>query len=298
MLILIQLFVRWFLIGPIYEMNQVSFALSLTDFLLLVLATVFIAAGGYCLNDIFDVDTDHINKPSKVLVGNKLSEKLAWNLYWALSTGGLLLGFWLSLRIGAFNTFFIFIFSVAGLWFYSTSFKYKLLVGNLLISLLAALSLALPWLMEFLARLPLPDIFVEGLRSYPLIHSFVGLYSGFAFMVTLIREIIKDAEDITGDQAFGARTVPIVFGFGKTKIILLGLVGIVVLALMYLSYRAFEEDFINLFLYVLLLCVFGLFIIQNIWTAKRKKDFSALSLYLKVFMAAGIFSMQLLYLEF
>ena len=117
-------------------------------------------------------------------------------------------------------------------------------------------------------------------------------------MVTLIREIVKDAEDITGDQAFGARTAPIVFGFEKTKIILLGLVGIVVLALMYLSYRAFEEDFINLFLYVLLLCAFGLFIMQNIWMASHKKEFSALSLYLKVFMAAGFFSMQLLYLEF
>jgi 4-hydroxybenzoate polyprenyltransferase len=298
MLILIQLFVRWFLIGPIYEMNQVSFALSLTDFLLLILATVFIAAGGYCLNDIFDVDTDRINKPSKVLIGNPISEKLAWKLYWALSMGGLLLGLWLSLRVGVFNTFFIFIFSVAGLWFYSTSFKYKLLVGNFLISFLAAVSLALPWLMEFLARLPLPDIFVEGLRAYPLIHSFVGLYTGFAFMVTLVREIVKDAEDITGDQAFGARTVPTVFGFEKTKIILLGLVGIVVLALMYLSYRAFEEDFINLFLYVLLLCAFGLFIMQNIWMASHKKEFSALSLYLKVFMAAGVFSMQLLYLEF
>lgn len=298
MLILIQLFVRWFLIGPIYEMNQVSFALSLTDFLLVVLATVFIAAGGYCYNDICDEYIDRINRPSRIIIENKIHIKSAWKLYWILSLSGLLIGLYISLRIEQFNAFLMFVFSVGGLWFYSPRFKYKLFIGNVLIAFLAALSLALPWLMEYLARFPHPSLFVEGLRAYPLIHSFVGLYSGFAFMVTLIREIVKDAEDITGDQAFGARTVPVVFGFEKTKIILLGLVGIVVLALMYLSYRAFEEDFINLFLYVLLLCAFGLFIMQNIWTAKRKKDFSALSLYLKVFMAAGVFSMQLLYLEF
>ena len=251
--------------------------LSKLGFSLLVLSTLLIAAAGYIINDISDVSIDEVNKPGNNLIGKQFSEQFARKIFYVFSITGILIGFWLALIIGKPVMGFINLFSAGSLWLYSTSFKKRLFIGNIVIALLSSLALIIVGLYE-------PSIYANI--------EFILYYSAFAFIVTLIREIIKDMEDIDGDELAQCKTIPIIFGIKTTKAIVNSLILITTAGIVFVLLKYFFLNKVVNFTYLV-----GMFIIPFsalswlVSTAGEKKDYHYASMFTKGIMVYGILSM-------
>ena len=241
-----------------------------TDWHLFILSasTVAIAAGGYIINDYYDVKIDLINKPQRVVIGQGISRRYALLMHSLLSIAGTGLGFLLKWEIGVTNFISAFL-----LWWYSNSLKRQPFVGNLSIAFLTALA-----------------IFVIPFQ-YPqanIIH--ILIYGMFAFFATLLREIIKDIEDLKGDNTFGCRTLPIVWGLRRTKNVIYLLSGAFVLLVLtiHLTVEPLPVRYFTVFLFAPLA-----WLVIALVKADTKRDFSRLSIVCKVIMLLGVFSMAL-----
>ncbi len=187
---------------------------DLTRFILLTVASLFIAAAGYVINDYFDINIDEVNKPQKMVVDKVIHRRWAIAWHFMLSTTGILLTVIALPFLQQWYLIMANVLCVALLWFYSTNFKKGLLTGNIVISLLTAWTI----LIIFFSKFNLNDAFGTGNSSHPKFFRVAALYAGFAFIISLIREAIKDMEDLPGDQKHGCRTMPIVWGINATKV--------------------------------------------------------------------------------
>src|SRR5665647_304452 len=202
---LTQMLFRFFILHYVYSNGSDGsehIQLPLNLFYLLVIASICIAAAGYIINDYFDVNIDQVNKSSKVIIGAYIKRRYAILFHALLSITGLLLSMYIGYKIqNIYIPVFNFI-SIVVLWFYSTTFKKKLLIGNILISLLTAWVILVLTVAEYRFRISPHDIVWQRLLKV----SFV--YAGFAFIISLIREVIKDMEDIEGDLKYKCKTMP------------------------------------------------------------------------------------------
>lgn len=240
-------------------------AISVKDFSLLMLSvsTVAIAAGGYVINDYYDVKIDLINKPQRVVIGRTIPRRYALLFHSLLSLTGVAIGFLLNWRIGVINLCSSFL-----LWWYSNNLKRQPLVGNLSVSVLTGLSIA-----------------IVGVLFQ--ITTVLVIYSIFALSMTLVREVIKDMEDLKGDNTFGCKTLPIVWGVRKTKTF----VHILVVAFV-ASVVAIRFTYLHFPLYYLLfLLVPMVYLTVRLARADTVRDFYMLSQFCKAIMLLGILSM-------
>jgi 4-hydroxybenzoate polyprenyltransferase len=240
---------------------------TILDWRLFILSssTVAIAAAGYIINDYYDVKIDLVNKPERVVVGKSITRRYAILLHSVLSFLGVVLGLILSWKIALVN----FACSIA-LWWYSNSLKRQPFIGNFVVALLTGISI---WLVDSL---------------YKTGHLLIVTYASFAFLMTLIREIIKDMEDLKGDNTFGCQTLPIVWGMRKTKnfiYLLLAVFAVTVIGLNF-YFRNLPVSYFFLFLFVPLL-----WFVARLARADTKKDFAWLSSFCKLILLMGIFSM-------
>ena len=269
-------------------LNQADILQALSDwkYFLLIIATLSIAAGGYIINDIYDVDVDTINKPNKVYIGTHISEKNAYNLYFALNVIGVGLGFYLSRTVNKPAIAAVFVICSALLYVYSNGLKQIPLVGNLVIAALAALSILVVGLFNIY-----PFIFDFNRNEMFSILSVIIDYAILAFLLHFAREIIKTIEDIEGDKAFEITTVASYFGILVSKIItsatLLGFIG-------YASYFIYNNIMHMPYVigyFVILMMLPTLFVIFKTIIAKEKADFSFISKLIKIIMLTTIFSL-------
>lgn len=242
-----------------------SAALFDAKLLLLSLSTVLIAAAGYIINDYYDVKIDLINKPERVVIGKTIARRFAILFHTALSFSGVVIGFLISWKIGIINFLSAFL-----LWLYSNYLKRQPFVGNLTVALLTGLSIEL----------------INVL--FEVNNQLVTIYALFAFFMTLIREIIKDMEDLKGDNSFGCKTLPIIWGIRKTKLLVYFLMSIFILAVVTLN-RLYVGLPMNYFL-ILLFLPMGL-LLARLLRADTIKDFDVLSQLCKVIMLLGILTM-------
>jgi len=273
----------------LFEPFEATITLNLFGFSLLVLAVVSIAASGYVINDIFDVPADIENKPQRTLINTSISEKVAYRLFFILNILGVGLGFYLSNLIGhpGFSGFFIF--GSAILYIYNSQLQQTVLIGNILVSLIVGLVPIGVGLYDLL-----PAITPQNQQTQWAIFSVLIDYSIFAFLVNLLREIVKDQEDIDGDYNAGYKTLPIVLGKKRTNKLLF-IIGLLPVA--YLVHYTYQSLFENIWavVYALLLLVAPLlFFLINIWTAEKKSEFTKLSLILKLVLFFGLISIAFL----
>lgn len=257
---LAQYFVARYLIAP-----ESVFDVRLFE---LTFSTMLIAGAGYVINDYYDVKIDLINKPERVIIGKSIPRRYALLFHTVLSLTGIAMGFWLSWRIGLINLFSTFM-----LWLYSNALKRLPFIGNFTVALLTGIS-----------------VFVVNVLFPPLL-ILTGIYSGFAFFMTLVREIIKDLEDLKGDDTFGCKTLPIVWGIRKTKFFtyfLLILFAAVVFGV-HQWVSPLPMMFFAWFLFLPAMVLFAWLI-----RADTRKDFYQLSQFCKIIMVAGILSMAFL----
>ena len=281
MIALMQCIIRY----GFLKLQKVELALADWQFALLVLSTVFIAAGGYIINDIMDQETDSINRPNKVIVGQSISESMAYNLYFGFTIAGALIGFYLSNLIYRDNFFGIFIITSLLLYIYATSFKQIAVIGNILVSLALALSVIIVGLFDIIPATDQVNRFQMMLWLELLFD-----YAVFAFLLNFIREIIKDLEDIKGDYNQGMRTLPIVLGVSRTaKVVAVITVIATVILLWYINNHLMNSGLYIATIYALVFLISPLiFAVVKVWTATTQKEFHLLSNVIKVVIFFGI----------
>lgn len=239
-IVFVQFLMSQSVIAPILEMHKLSPMTPTWVLCGIVLATVLVAAGGYVINDYFDMKIDRINRPEKVVVGTEITQKTAMIFYQILTGLGALIGFATAIYLKNFTLAFIFVVVPGMLWFYSSTYKRQLLIGNLIVALSVGLVPLLPLIVETSL---LTNYYGDLIKETPiiaLIYKWICGFSLFAFAWTIIREIIKDAEDRVGDAEMECRTVPIVCGEKWTKIVVISLIIIILAVLTWLVFAVIK----------------------------------------------------------
>lgn len=228
---------------------------------LIISSILFITAGGYIINDYFDIEIDKINKPSKKTIGHFITKKEVLFLYFLMNLIGLSIIIKVSILL-----FFIFSGVIFLLWLYSYRLKKEALIGNIIVAILASIPLIIIHLYYFSAS------------NYLIVYAF------FAFGITLIREIVKDIEDIEGDQSENCKTLPIRIGVPKTIRILNSISIVYFISIFYLFNQILKIDYLLIALFSIAFLVF--LVVLN--GAKRGPNYHLISNILKLIMLLGI----------
>ena len=276
------------------KLQNITLALSDWQYGLLILATITIAAGGYIINSVFDVETDTVNTPEKVIIGKTISETKAYNLYAVFTIIGVGIGFYLSNAINKPSFASLFIIIAITLYFYTTSLKQSLLIGNIIVALLLSISIIIIGIFDLY-----PVTYIENRSVMGLLFKILLDYAIFAFIINFIREIVKDLEDINGDSQQEMNTLPIVLGINKTTKLVFGLSFIPIICLLrYINTYVFANNLMISTLFGLVFIVAPLiYFTTKIWSAKTKNDFHHLSSILKWILFFGIVSIAIISLN-
>lgn len=250
-------------------------------------ASILIAAAGYIINDYFDLNIDLINKPTKNVINLVISRRwaIAWHFILNIAAIGC------TVLAVSFQKWYLILANIACillLWFYSTSFKRQFLIGNIVIGVLTAWTI----LVIFYTFVPLYSaIGTQDLSTVKLFRA-AFLYAGFAFVITLIREAVKDMEDMKGDARYGCKTLPIVAGITATKIYTMVWTIVLIGALVVLQLYVLQFNWWWAVIYSLLTVILPLIYFSTLlFKANTTEDFKKLSAYTKWIMLAGILSM-------
>jgi 4-hydroxybenzoate polyprenyltransferase len=265
--VLTQYLARLFLVGPLPGQPPGDWLGMLTEvnLFLLALSTVCIAAAGYIINDYFDIKIDLVNKPERVVIGRYLKRRVAITAHQVLSGLGCVIGLYLSRWVLLMD-----VVAVSLLWFYSANWKRQPLIGNVVISLLTAFS------------------FLVLALYYRQNEDLLLVYAAFSFGVSLVREIIKDMEDVRGDARFGCRTLPIIWGVRRTKQLLYGLLASFI-AMLFICADALHNPNLGQIFLLLLLPIS--YLIVRLVQADTRLAYRHLSRWCKLIMLLGVLSM-------
>ena len=280
-----QVLIRECVLVPMLKRAHMEPQLTPGLFIFLVLATVFITAGGYAINDYFDRKLDRVNRPQALIVGRLIYPRHAMAYHLFFSIIGVIMGCWVAFRSGQLYLGLVF-FMVSGLlWFYSTTYKRELILGNIIVALMTALVPFLVLLFELplLARNYGSD--VSPLTKFLLI--WVLGFSLFAFLVNLTREIVKDAEDFEGDEAYGKRTIPVVWGMPAARWITAAIILLTVVMLL-IAWMLFIPDTITLLYFIVALIIPLLYVIFVLFRYLDRNSWHRASNVLKLIMLAGL----------
>jgi 4-hydroxybenzoate polyprenyltransferase len=303
-IVLTQALFYYCILLPVFNDYNAEPSLSQQFFWLMVAASVLIAAAGYIINDYFDINIDRVNKPGRMVVDKVIKRR--WAIVWhlVLSAAGILLSLLVSLQTrdwfvfmaGAINTI-----CVGALWLYSTTFKRKLLIGNVIISLLTAWTILVLYLCN-LQSLRFTQVLLQAKYDYNYnlasakLFKLAILYAGFAFIISLIREVVKDMEDMEGDARYNCRTMPIAWGIPVSKVFtgvwLVVLVAILSIVQFYVLQLGWWLSAVYCFVLIVLPL---LWLLYKLYKAQVTADYRLLSTVIKAIMFTGILSMMFFY---
>jgi 4-hydroxybenzoate polyprenyltransferase len=281
------------IILPILSKINIPPSITWGPFILLVTASVLIAAAGYIINDYFDINIDQVNKPEGNVVDTIVSRRWAMAWHFVLSGIGILFSGYVAWRTGFWYILYGNFICVLLLFGYSVSLKRKLLSGNILISLLTA------WVILIIC---IPEIKIETMISPGIAEASnkiirIGiLYAAFAFISSLIREAIKDIEDMKGDEKYGCRTMPIVWGVNAAKVYIAVWLVVIIALLAVLQVYVFRFEWWWAMCYSI--CMIGfpfVYIFIRLFKAASSKEYHSLSNWAKLVMLTGILSMIFFY---
>lgn len=281
-ILLTQLLAWWCIVLPVGPA-----ILTPLNFGCIALSTVLIAAAGYIINDYFDVKIDAINKPDKVILEKSIPRKQAIILHTVLNVIALFLALYVARQAHHYEWVLLQLICTLLLWFYSTHFKRQYVTGNLVVSLLTAFTILTLFIYEPALQYAAGLGFPSSLSVWVLV-----IYSYFAFMLTWMREITKDMEDIKGDEAEGCVTMPIRKGLKYATGFTILLAALAVIPLIFAAYILFSVQLTLLAYYVIILlivplvawCVF-------ITRGTTEQHYNNASHLLKLIMILGVCSL-------
>ena len=284
---------------PLLQMEKFQEQMPWWILTLLILSVICIAAGGYVINDYFDVKIDRINRPDDLIVTRIISRDAAMRWFQVLTIVGILAGITLSWWSKSWNLLFVYIVIPGLLWFYSASYKRMFLVGNLIVAFISAL---VPLLVAIINADYLKHLYNEALAYTPIVgqlYMWLGAFALFSFFLTWAREVIKDIEDIEGDREMECRTMPIVWGEKASKVVVTTLVLATMILISYLAWfvlpfpmewRTLTGRFVIFGLMVPMACVLVL-----LWSAGSKRELHTVQQVLKFAMFIGTMFSYVIY---
>ncbi len=293
-------FIRWknvlmiglllFLIKYVlFERFELNVTLDHFHYTLLALSTICVAIAGYIINDINDIEADKINKPNRLYVGKKISRFQAYNFFIGFNSIGLLAGMYLSYHVGHTSYFIIYVLTSLLLYQYAKYLKKKLLIGNLLVAFAVFLSIVLPLVFDLL---PVTNPLNESRQL--VVFKLIGVFALFGFFLTVIREFVKDMEDVRGDEKIGAKSLPLVLGVKKTKGIVLLTTLLLCSAVAFFAFMLYSFDqMATLYLSIFVLAPLLYFAFQ-MGKASGQKEYHRSSAILKIVMVLGILTLLLI----
>jgi len=327
-IVLTQYAIRYGIIYPIIfnfsgaqDIQGVGLKMSELDFFLLSLSTVMIAAAGYIINDYFDLKIDRVNRPDKIIVGKYIKRRIAMGAHLIINAFAVLIAGYVAYKVGNWKLIFLQLFSIGGLWYYSTMFKKQVIVGNIVVALLAALVPFIAGLYELIMQhataddsvnmllfllpqeTPFDDVMFMFSEVLSQIMKFVLGFSVFAFVSTMIREVIKDIEDYEGDKKYYSNTLAVIHGKEKAKIVAQVIAGVMVLLVGYYQYLQMQDNpggeepeqmkaqtraLITVMYLLFTVQVPLLYVMYKLKLATAKENYSKLSTNMKFIMLMGI----------
>ena len=279
------LMLRHLVFIPVYSDYSITPGMSSLNFIILIVATVIIAAAGYISNDYFDVITDRVNKPEKQYIGRQITPGSALSTAVLLSLISALISLWLTWKIKSGLPATLLLLALIVVWWYAIRLKKSFILGNMAVACMSAGTIAMAWIIEKQC-VTIPS---EPSRIITLIITAISI---FAFMLSLLREIIKDIEDIEGDKMIGCKSMPIIQGISFTKNIVLLITALTFVLLIISQVYLFQFQ-----RYVALIWLLIFVEIPIIWFAFKlknshlKADFHKLSSLVKWIMLGGILTM-------
>ncbi len=290
MMVLIVLTVRYAIVIPFLQVAGIVELPSILALALLLIAVMASAAAGNVINDIADIEIDRINKPHKLIVGSKIAVKKARNGYFALVSVAVLAAMLLSFLSKNLNLFILISMGNGLLWFYAQRYKRQLIIGNLVIATFGATLVFVAGFFDLFFLMEQPILWAKATTVMPMILEIVGVYAVFAFLVSLIRELVKDMQDVKGDTKVGCRNIPIVLG-NSVSIFIVWVLQLILLAVVgWWQFVLFRDGalaaFGFLFITDMLILLSGLQLIGS----PKKRDFGIVSVLLKLVMLTGILS--------
>jgi len=304
---LTQYAIRYAVVGSFLGLSGFELQMTELDFFLLSLSTVMIAAAGYIINDYFDTKVDRVNRPTKIIVGKYIKRRVSMGAHIVISSIALIIAAYVAYKVGHLKLILIQLVSVGALWYYSVSFKKQVLVGNVVVALLAAMVPFVAGLYELMMQhanavdtvnmtmfyveegTPFDEVMYVYQELLSNIFKWIIGFSVFAFLSTMVREIIKDIEDYKGDKKYFSNTLAVVHGKQKAKRVAQGIAVFMMLILGFLQYKQLQSNDTTSFMYFLFAIQIPLgYIVYQLNKASEKKDYSKLSTYTKLVMLTGI----------
>ena len=289
--ILLYVMEKW-VATPLLQLEQFGELMPWWILTLLIVSVVGIAAGGYVINDYFDVKIDRINRPDNLVVTRIISRDAAMNLFYGFTAVGVIAGTVVAWWAHSWTLLFTYVVIPGLLWFYSASYKRMFLIGNLVVAFASAI---VPLLVAIANADYLHHLYQNALAYSPIIgelYVWTGGFAIFAFLLTLVREIVKDIEDIEGDREMECRTLPIVWGDKVAKIIATILLVVIATLIVYILFAVlpFSHEWKSLpTRYV----VFGLIVpilcsIILLWAANNRTEYHRVQTIIKFAMFMGM----------
>jgi 4-hydroxybenzoate polyprenyltransferase len=268
------------------EQLQLQFASEY--FLLLVLINVFLGAAGYVINDYFDRKIDSINRPGSVLVGNTIPRRTAITLHFVFNTVAVLISAYLAWQLQKVIVVLIYLAISGVFWLYSTTYKKQFLVGNIIVALGAAM---IPLQVAYFEIIMLNRAYgklllINGLSFKALLYWLLA-FAFFAFIINLIREIIKDIEDFEGDRSYGCNTIPVVAGISASKTVAFMLMLATIGTIGYIYFSFLNDPLSFWYLTILVVLPLALASVLTI-QAKKIKHYTIISYIIKLTMLTGV----------
>ena len=289
--ILLYVMEKW-VATPLLQLEQFGELMPWWILTLLIVSVIGIAAGGYVINDYFDVKIDRINRPDNLVVTRIISRDAAMNLFYGLTAVGVIAGTVVAWWAHSWTLLFTYVVIPGLLWFYSASYKRMFLVGNIVVAFASAI---VPLLVAIANADYLHHLYQNALAYSPIVgelYVWTGGFAIFAFLLTLVREIVKDIEDIEGDREMECRTLPIVWGDKVAKIIATILLVAIATLIVYILFAVlpFSHEWKSLpTRYV----VFGLIVpilcsIVLLWAANSRTEYHRVQTIIKFAMFMGM----------
>jgi 4-hydroxybenzoate polyprenyltransferase len=276
------LLLRYLVFIPVYSAHSITSGMGSLHYLLMITATILIAAAGYISNDYFDVITDGINKPDKKYIGLQITAGTALSASVIFSFFALIPGIWLTLLMQNLLPAILFLIALAVAWWYALRLKKSLVWGNIAVAGMSAGTIAMAWIIENQCS------HVQG-KPFRIITGIITAISLFAFLLSMMREIVKDIEDMAGDRLINCKSLPIVKGIPFTKTILQ--VFTVITLLFLIISQTYLVQYSRLIATIWLLISVEIPLIyftKSLKAAKTKADYHKLSTFLKWIMIGGI----------
>jgi len=276
-IILAQYLSAIFILAP--EIRALDILLDFSLFLIVFASSVTIASG-YIINNFYDSRKDLINRPNKSMLDRLVSQSTKLKVYFSLNFLVALVALYLSWRAFLFFSAYIFL-----IWFYSHKIKKYPFIGNLMASLLAVLPF-FAILLYYYTKLPFYEI--ETYKSQFVV---ISAHATFLFLLLLIREMIKDLENIKGDLVDNYRTIPIIYGEAASKK-MISLLSLLTLIPVYILIEIYDVGYMDIYFYSSLIIL--IFFLKYLWKSNTKAQFLLLHNVLKFLIVSGVFCIILI----